>query len=329
MNDLVSVIIPVYNRQDVVEACVRSVLCQSYQNIEIILIDDGSADRSVEICRHLEGEDSRVTLLTIDHAGVSAARNRGIDLAKGQFLFFIDSDDVIHPGLLEALLTGLNNSDASIAGTGIIPVSSKNWGQVKDCIANDPGPGVTSYHSHKESMDAIFRTTTPINLIGGVMMRRELVGDTRFREDLFIGEDFYFVYENLNKGASTIFLKQSWYYARSHANNSSWNYSFDGFWTRFYRRKLVWENEEAMGRTENARIQKRDGFGCYLRCYPYNATNSEDNKRMREVLRSYKDILFSAFDIKGKCCFFLSVYMPDAYLFLRRAYKKMKKLLRK
>ena len=107
MDVKVSVIIPVYNREQYVEECIQSLQKQTHQNMEIILIDDGSSDNTVQICSRMATEDPRILLLTMEHGGVSAARNKGLDTAKGKYIFFLDSDDVIHPLLLETLVEGM------------------------------------------------------------------------------------------------------------------------------------------------------------------------------------------------------------------------------
>lgn len=326
MRDLISVIIPVYNRQNVIEECIRSILEQSYQNFEIILIDDGSSDRTLDICRRIAGGDPRIVLLTMDHAGVSAARNRGLEKARGEYIFFIDSDDVIHPLLLQTLITGMQNSDAAISGTGVLSIPEKNWNVYKEKIAQDVGSGKVTYQDHQQILQAFFRETTPINLIGGVMMRRDLVGNTRFRTDIYIGEDFLFIYENLIKGAAAVFLEQKWYYARMHAHNSSWDYSYNGFWTRFYRRKLVWQSEERYGRTENADCQKRDAFGSFQLCMRRNKPYSPDGKRIRRVMKEHRKELLPAMSRRGKIVFVAAVYFPVFYGMLVRLKSKLRRI---
>lgn len=329
MNALVSVIIPVYNRQAVVGECVQSVIAQSYQDFEILLVDDGSGDDSLAVCRHLAQEDSRIVVLEMEHAGVSAARNKALEAAKGDYVLFVDSDDVIHPGLMEALITGLENSDAAIAGSGIVNVREQNWYRVAEIIRQDAGPAETTYQTYPETMQAVFLGTTPVNLIGGVMMRRDWIGETRFRTDLFIGEDFYFIYENLIKGTGTVFLKQKWYYVRIHANNSSWSFGFDGFWTRFYRRRLVWRSEEALGRTENANRQKQQGLGMYWLCLRKNDPHGEDCRKMRQIMKQHRKELLSGLGLKDTILYFLSVYLPAGYLRLYRIKERIKKVKKK
>lgn len=322
---MISVIIPIYNRQNFIEECLRSILTQSYQNFEILIIDDGSTDQTVAVCRAIAKNEPRIKLFEAEHGGVSAARNIGLEAAKGDFVFFMDSDDVIHPLLLETLVTSLKNTDAGIAGTTVINCLEEKWARVYKAINNDPGPGKTTYQDHQESLRRSFFGKSPLSVIGGVMIRRELIGNTRFKTDIFIGEDFYFIYENLIKGASTIFLEQSWYYCRLHQNNSSWNFGYTGFWTRFYRRKLVWENEESMGRQPYANQQKLSAFHCFLRCITRNKPYSEDSKKMRAVLREYKKVLLPALNRNMKIIYLSFLTFPATTLLIYKS-KPLSKL---
>ncbi len=99
--NLVSVIIPVYNVERYLDACVASVCSQTYQNIEIILVDDGSTDRSSEICEEWAERDDRISVIHKKNGGLSSARNAGLDSAKGAYVLFVDSDDTICNNLLE------------------------------------------------------------------------------------------------------------------------------------------------------------------------------------------------------------------------------------
>lgn len=327
MNGMISIIVPVYNRQDVIEECIRSVTAQSYQNFEILLIDDGSLDKTLEICLKLAESEPRIKVLQGEHTGVSGARNKGIDASCGEYIFFMDSDDVIHPLLLETLVDGMKNSDATIAGTADVEVHQRNWHKVKRIIENDIGPGKTTHLSNSDTLKEFFSSISPLNIIGGVMMRRDLIGETRFRTDLFIGEDLYFSYENLIKGANTVFLNQRWYFLRLHKNNSSRNFSFSAFWSRFYRRELVWKSEEKFGRTEYVNCQKRDAFyGVYLPCIVKNKVSGPEAKKMCKVMRDYKKILLPAMPLRGKLHYYLFVYIPYSYQLSVKINSKLRRL---
>ena len=324
MMEKVSVIIPVYNREQYIEECIDSLQKQTYQDLEILLIDDGSTDSTVEICTKLANNDPRIVLLKGEHGGVSKARNKGLDAATGKYVFFLDSDDVIHPMLLEALVTAMENTDAPLGGTSCCNVGQAYWHKVAEVAQKDAGPAETEYIEHKEVLRRVFAETTPINLVGGVMMRRDWVGQTRFREDLYIGEDFYFVYENLIKGASTIFLRQKWYYCRLHDRNSSWDFQLSGFMNRLRRRELVWESEEALGRPENARRQKAEAFSFFWKFLKQDTMQAEEKRKMCQVMKQYRNTIFPALGVKMKLVYIAGVYFPALCEIAFRLKKKCK-----
>ena len=104
---LISVIVPVYNIKEYLDRCVRSIMNQTYQNLEILLVDDGSTDGSGELCEKLAKEDTRIRVFHKKNGGSSSARNLGIREAKGEYLGFIDSDDYIEPDMYELLADGI------------------------------------------------------------------------------------------------------------------------------------------------------------------------------------------------------------------------------
>lgn len=110
----VSVIVPVYNTEKYLEQCLNSILGQTLQKIEVICVDDGSSDGSVELIRGMAAEDERLKLLTQKNAGGGAARNLGMSRAKGKYLMFLDSDDFFHPQLLEKLVQRCEETGAQI-----------------------------------------------------------------------------------------------------------------------------------------------------------------------------------------------------------------------
>ncbi len=310
MQGVVSVIIPAYNRETYIEECLLSVINQTYKALEIIVVDDGSTDRTFELCEAVRSGDGRITIIKGDHGGVSAARNKALDAATGEYVIFVDSDDVIYPTAIESLVKGFKETDASVGGIGVANISEKNWQRVKERLAEEPQPTEYTYRSHDDTLKALFSGEITLGLAGGNMLRRDLIGDTRFKTDLFIGEDYYFIYENLIKGATSVFLNKKRYYCRFHNGNSSDQYDFDGFWTRFHRRELVWKSEEAFGRKRFANIQKQDAFDCFLRCFNSKSATAWDRAEMCRVLRQYKKEILPAFGFKSKVKYLLYAYVP-------------------
>lgn len=112
---LISVIVPVYNIKDYLERCVRSIMGQTYSNLEILLVDDGSTDGSGEICERLAQEDNRIRVFHKENGGSSSARNLGIREARGEYLGFIDSDDYIEPDMYGLLVKGVIENGLEMA----------------------------------------------------------------------------------------------------------------------------------------------------------------------------------------------------------------------
>lgn len=115
MNDLISIIVPVYNVEQYIEKCVISIMNQTYKNIEIILVDDGATDNSGKICDELKEKDNRITVIHKKNGGLSDARNAGLKIAKGEYIGFVDSDDYIEQDMFEALYKINKQNDADIS----------------------------------------------------------------------------------------------------------------------------------------------------------------------------------------------------------------------
>lgn len=119
MNELVSVVVPVYKAEKYIRKCVESILKQTYSNIELILIDDGSPDRSGEICDELKKHDSRISVIHKSNEGAGKSRNRGIKEAKGSYITFIDSDDYIEETLIEKCMQRIKQGVPSLVMYGV------------------------------------------------------------------------------------------------------------------------------------------------------------------------------------------------------------------
>lgn len=115
MEKLISVIVPIYKVEDYLEKCIDSIRNQTYQNLEIILVDDGSPDKCPQMCDDFAKEDSRIKVIHRKNGGLSAARNSGLEIATGEYIGFVDSDDYIHSKMYETLLAHLEESNAELA----------------------------------------------------------------------------------------------------------------------------------------------------------------------------------------------------------------------
>lgn len=132
VEDLISIVVPVYNVADFVGECIDSILAQNYKTTEIILVDDGSTDNSGKICDDYAKKHRNIRVIHQKNAGLSAARNKGLSVAKGKYICFIDSDDYILPGYLSELLNAINKNGSNIAVCGygdILPQEETISGQ--------------------------------------------------------------------------------------------------------------------------------------------------------------------------------------------------------
>ena len=112
---LISIIVPAYNCEDCLERCITSLSRQTYENIEIIIVNDGSTDKTSEVCTSLKASDSRIRTMQKANGGTSSARNVGIECAKGSYLGFVDSDDYVEPYVYEKLLNAINDNSVRIS----------------------------------------------------------------------------------------------------------------------------------------------------------------------------------------------------------------------
>ena len=121
-NALISVIVPVYNAASFIEKCVHSIQAQTHENLEIILVNDGSRDNSGEVCDALSREDKRIKMIHKENGGASSARNAGLDVAQGAYVAFVDSDDTIQPDMYARLYQRIleSNTDICVCGYNML-----------------------------------------------------------------------------------------------------------------------------------------------------------------------------------------------------------------
>lgn len=181
---LISVIVPVYRVEAYLDRCIRSIAEQTYSNLEIWLVDDGSPDNSGAICDRWAEKDSRIRVIHKTNAGAGAARNTALDAARGELIAFVDSDDYLHPNLyshLYSLMTG----DVAIAEC-VIGITEA------DDLEMDDGSGAeilvcgTEEALRLHIRDQVFCQTPPNKLY-----RRETIGDIRFPEGNLIDDEFF------------------------------------------------------------------------------------------------------------------------------------------
>lgn len=191
MAPLVSIIIPVYNVEDRVRTCVSNVLAQTFCDYELLLVNDGSTDSSLEVCREIAKKDDRVIVVCQKKAGVSKARNTGLDHARGELIAFVDSDDLIAPDYLEYLLQGMENSDTVLSMCSYVYIYDYEYKFAKTSEA-------ARIILARQCAERVLIGRFPIG-VWGALFRKELIGDLRFHDRICVNEDKLFLYEYLLK----------------------------------------------------------------------------------------------------------------------------------
>ena len=202
---VVSVIVPVYNVEEYLEACVASICGQTYPELEILLIDDGSMDESFAICRRCAEEDKRIRAIRQENRGVSVTRNRGIAEAQGEYILFVDSDDTIEAGMIELLVENIRKEKADVAFCGLIhdyPDRSRNFPEKPVRLVTD-GVGAV-----KEVLKNYIATAGPVCKLFCL----SCVPKNMFPADLTIGEDAYGVVVVLLNAARAVLDTQPLYH---------------------------------------------------------------------------------------------------------------------
>lgn len=187
----VSIVVPLFNAEKYIDKCINSVLNQTYKNLELIIVDDGSTDNSAAIIEQIIQVDKRVIYYSQENAGPSSARNKGIDLAKGEFLFFLDADDYLENKSIEKLVDSSFECDLIIGGYRNLYNNNE-----KEIIPRQTGK------FHIEEFHDIFPYLFSNNFFHytwNKLYRREVVKNTRFDTKLKIGEDLVFNLEYFKK----------------------------------------------------------------------------------------------------------------------------------
>lgn len=208
VNDsLVSIIVPIYNAEKYLDSCIQSVLRQTYTNWELILIDDGSTDKSGRIAEEYGFADERITVFHQKNLGVSLARNQGIDEATGNYVVFLDADDELIEDCLAKTVNIAEETNADV----VAGRSCENQELFQDRII------WTGAEALENSLkDHLFTYSACAKLI-----RREFIGKTRFTPDIRINEDSYFVFQLLCKQNVLVLTNDVIYFYRANSESSS------------------------------------------------------------------------------------------------------------
>jgi len=219
---MISVIIPVFNVELFLQSCLESVKAQTLKDFEAILVDDGSSDSSGAICDAYARADNRFRVVHQPNQGVSAARNRGLDLAKGDYVYFVDADDEMRPEALEHLYHAITQGEYDIAASGYSLV--RNGEETDQCMTAGSPPMIFSGDEvlYKLLVDGSFVCYTCWNKL----ITRKLIADLRFTD--IKQEDFLFCGQLSLRLGAVIYLNESLYRYYDRPSSLSKDFSYIG-----------------------------------------------------------------------------------------------------
>lgn len=221
MNDLISVVVPIYNVQKYLSTCLESIINQTYKNLEIILINDGSTDESIHICEKFKDIDDRIILISQSNHGLSHARNTGINASTGNYITFVDSDDFIDSNYIMDLYHVLIENDVDMAWAPFVPFFENEI----PCDNSSRTGNVYTYQGIDCFKELFSDTPEYIIVSWGKLFKKELFSDLRYPVGK-LHEDEFIIHHILNNCEKIAFLDRGLYFYLQRVNsimNSSFN----------------------------------------------------------------------------------------------------------
>lgn len=219
----ISILVPVYNVEKYISKCIKSILEQSFKNFELILVNDGSTDKSLDICKKFELIDSRIRIINKKNGGLSSARNTGIENAKGKYIIFIDGDDYIHYQMIELLYKGATICNADISMCDFLKVKEDQTINMKDLNYkhND-----NIIYSSQEALNKLYTSENVKFIIAcNKLYKKSLFNNLRYDIGK-IHEDEFIIHKLLFKSKKICYIPKKLYYYLQH-DKSITNTSFN------------------------------------------------------------------------------------------------------
>ncbi|WP_195929951.1 glycosyltransferase [Clostridium sp. 1001270J_160509_D11] len=205
----ISIIVPIYNVEKYLTNCIDSILNQTFKDFELILVNDGSTDNSFEICKHYKDIDDRICIIDKKNGGLSSARNAGLDIAKGEYIGFVDSDDYIHPQMYELLYNQIIKNKADISMCEFKKVSEFNKKELSDKVILNQEVEILN---NKEAVFKLGENGSVTYVIAcNKLYKKSLFNNIKFKEGI-IHEDEYIIHRLLYQVKTLVYIKEKLYF---------------------------------------------------------------------------------------------------------------------
>lgn len=303
----ISVIIPVYNVQEYIGRCLESILCQTYSNMEVLCVVDGSPDRSGEICEQYSRRDRRIRVFHIENGGVGNARNYALDRIEGTWFCFIDADDWIEPEYLEVLYRNAKKENCEISACDFQRNESY-------CLGYESA--VETNHIYGSSQKCIHAYICAPNSLYGMVWNKlyltETFGDVRFDPTVRVNEDCLYtqeIMEHSQRACVTSLKLYHWFYRKDSACHSSEikaDYSPAKVFDILYQRNLALEDREVNQKLKRNYVL----YVVKILMYSQNARNGSEAQGAIRKCKVWCKEVWKTLSVKEKVKTYMMLYMP-------------------
>ncbi len=231
-NGKISVIIPVFRTEEYLEKCIRSVISQTYDRLEIILVDDGSDDNCPDICDRYAEKDGRIVVIHKENGGLSSARNAGLSAATGDYIAFVDSDDYLDGKIYETLVFAMEDSDISICGYYSVKGES---------VKKQVGFSEKTVLSKNEALKELFRDEKIKNHVWNKLFKKELFDNICFPDGRTF-EDILTTYKLFENAKKITYVPYAGYYYADRATAISKQKNSETCFSRYWAHYLRYED---------------------------------------------------------------------------------------
>lgn len=292
---MVSVIVPVFNAANFIHRSVESIINQSYNDLEIILINDGSTDNTIELLNAYAEKDNRIRVIDQDNIGVAATRNVGLKNAKGEFILFIDSDDWLELDAIERLIEKMDND------TDIVFCSFDNANVPAEVIINE-SLKIEKWNREKQQLE-FMRHQQMTGMLWNKLIRNCIIKDVKFDETVGYGEDAQFLWAILKNSRQMVVSNEVLYHhvledsSISHLSFSEKKYTAIPMWEAI--NVEVEQNYFYLNQLAKERLLAQSIFSLY-EINKSNYNNKDNIKKLKLIIRNNIVYLLKAKTISNK-----------------------------
>lgn len=315
----ISVIIPVYNTENYIKKCIDSVLAQTYSDLEIIVIDDGSTDGSLNICRKMEKNDSRVIVFHQENSGVSSARNKGLEMASGEWVSFLDSDDYLDEDFYETLIDAVD-MNAPIICCGVRPVNEN--GEVVPHLQYTDIPSKPIMLSGEEMWKHFLHPSKRYLYWSpwDKLIKASLAKKIRFVVGRKIGEDLFYCYQCLKEAGSIYYIPEKKYNYLIRAGSATHSITFknSSFDSLYFSNCILSDGKNVHYLEYYARLNLLVVASRIVRGYCTQSKEAQqydsEIRTIRQIIRkNLKRYCVHELRLKHLCLIFEAAFMPALF----------------